>query len=314
MKATLEKEQTTSQSIQMRLEDLSGTAQNTSKPEVKTVSDISQKELKIRNAFGMKTEHIKEVVITPEMARLILLSFNNNNRKLGNKTIQQYASDMKNDKWDKSNDTITFDDNWELSNGQHRFNAIIMANKPVTMIVQFHVNQSCEMDRGKQRTISENISITDKVDNLELRENRRVHEVLNTALKCIRHAKYIRADDLADLINKHEKLLLDLLEAGMFTGAHGYGQAAIAAAFFAASINGVPLETLKHIRMVINNGLMTKDQDIPIIGLRDKLKSISGNGSSISAERIKYTMYCIKAVKQGKTTKICRSMDIYYKI
>ena len=212
MNNTLQKEQMVGQTSGTNLEIPGNTTHkeptmlNISKVEVKNMGNVSQKEQMIRQSLGMKSENLKEIVVTPEIARMILLSFNNNNRKMSNKTIQQYASDMKNDKWEKSNDTITFDDNWELSNGQHRLNGVIMASKPITMIIQFHVNQSCEMDRGKQRTISENISITDKVNNIELRENRRVHEVLNTALKCIRHAKYIRADDLADLINKHEKL------------------------------------------------------------------------------------------------------------
>ena len=278
------------------------------------LSSTKEREQKIRKMLKMQNGDLSFTVITPEIARTILAGFNDNNRKLSIRVAENYANDIRRGRWRKSNDNITFDDDWMLSNGQHRLKAITLANRPLAMVAQFHVNQNCEIDRGKQRTISENIRLSNGVTNVDLASDGQIHRMVNTALRTLGTDKSYRTDDVIDVINKYEKELLEVREAGLLRGASGVGQAAIPAAMFVAYINGVELGMLTHIRTVLNDGMTGDDKDKPIIGLRDKLMAIRGGGGSLNAERAKYTQYCINAMTEGKTTKTCKCNEFYYKL
>lgn len=279
------------------------------------MDNIVQRENEIREMLGMEETDLCEVTVTPEAARRILSECNNNNRKISQKFIDQYTKDILEDRWKKSNDSITFDDNWELSNGQHRLKAVTIANKPVVMVVQFHVNQNCEIDRGKQRTITENIRMSKLVDNEDLCCDVKAVTLVNTAMRAMGYERVYRTEDVVNMINKYECELLNIRAAGIMRGSDGVGQMAIASAMFVAYINGVELEVLSRIRRVLNSGMPENgDKDKPIIGLRDRLMSIRGGGEGVNVERAKYTQYCIKAILSGKTTKTCKCSEMPYRL
>lgn len=274
-----------------------------------------EKERAIRKITGLTNADIGEVFMTPEKANAILNYYNNKNRKLSNRVAEQYAQDMIKNRWERSNDSITFDDNWELSNGQHRLKAITIANKPVRVTVAFRVNQSTEMDRGKQRTVAENIGLSDKVKNENLRADKRVTEVANVVLRSVSKQRIIRTDDVIELINKYEREFSACLDNNLFVGASGVGQAGISAGFFTALVSGVSLDTLTHIRRVLNDGVAVDVlKDKPIIGMRDKLQSVRGGGQSQTLDRVKYTQYGIRAVEKGRTTKTCKCDELIYNL
>lgn len=274
-----------------------------------------EKESEIRALTGVLRADFGEVIMTPDKATKILNRFNTKNRKLSSKIAEQYAQDMRRDLWVRSNDAITFDDNWELSNGQHRLKAITLANKPIRLTIGFRVNQSTEMDRGKQRTIFENIGLSDKVRNESLREDKKVTEVANVILRAIVNQKIIRTDDVIELINKYEKEFKECIDNGLFTGTSGVGQAGVSAAFLIALINKVPLDTLVYVRQVLNSGVaIDSSKDKPIIGLRDKLQAVRGGGQGQTVSRVKYTQYGINAVINGKGTKTCKCNEYLYKL
>jgi len=279
------------------------------------MDNIIQRETEIRTLLCMGETDLCEVIITPEVARKILNEHNSNNRKLSNRFVEQYTKDIIEDRWKKSNDNITFDDNWELSNGQHRLKAVTIANKPVKMVVQFHVNQNCEIDRGKQRTIAENIKMSNLVDNEDLRADGKVIALVNTAMRTMGYERVYRTKDVVDMINKYEHEILNVRAAGLMRGSDGVSQMAIASSLFVAYINGVEMEILTRIRRVLNSGMVENgDKDKPIIGLRDRLMNIRGGGEGVNLERAKYTQYCIKAILAGKATKMCKCNELYYRI
>jgi hypothetical protein len=74
------------------------------------------------------------IVITPEMAKKYLLR-NVRNRKLSAKTVQKYAEDMRTGRWTLNGETIQFNTKGELQNGQHRLNAVILANVHLPFLV-----------------------------------------------------------------------------------------------------------------------------------------------------------------------------------
>ena len=84
----------------------------------------------------MKTTNIKTeiVTLTPQMAHE-LLSANNNNRKLRTREVERYARDIIAGNWQFTGEAIKVDWNGNLIDGQHRSNAVIMANKSIQVLL-----------------------------------------------------------------------------------------------------------------------------------------------------------------------------------
>lgn len=111
----------------------------------------------------------EEILVTPELAREYLKS-NKVNRIWKKRISERYARDMKAGNWDMTGECIMFDKNGYLSNGQHRLNAIIMADVPVLLGVMRGVDITANIDVGYKRSDAANLQIkyndteyTDKV-------------------------------------------------------------------------------------------------------------------------------------------------------
>ena len=84
----------------------------------------------------MKTQRIQTeiVTLTPQMAHQ-LLTTNVNNRKLRIREVERYARDILAGNWKLTGEAIQVDWHGNLINGQHRCNAVIMANKPIEVLL-----------------------------------------------------------------------------------------------------------------------------------------------------------------------------------
>ena len=111
--------------------------------------------------MGMES---KVITITPDMARDMLEKNMANNRKLNHNTIKRYARIMKAGGWNLTHQGIAFDDKGELIDGQHRLQAIVMANVPITMMVTYNVEhtdgEAFTIDMGQKRTTQNIIQIS----------------------------------------------------------------------------------------------------------------------------------------------------------
>lgn len=91
--------------------------------------------------------------ITPAKAREYLKQNTNNYRRMSRSTVRSYAEDIKNGRWELNGETIVFGKNGILKDGQHRLAAIVLANKPVDILVVRGVeNEVDKIDIGKKRT------------------------------------------------------------------------------------------------------------------------------------------------------------------
>jgi hypothetical protein len=88
--------------------------------------EMSYNEMSIKDA--------RVVCITPEMAAK-MLEKQNGNRAVRTSVVKSYANDMACGAWKTTHQGIAFNANGELIDGQHRVAAIIMANKPINMLV-----------------------------------------------------------------------------------------------------------------------------------------------------------------------------------
>lgn len=98
--------------------------------------------------------------ITPEIAKEYLSHNSRNPRKtISRSVVRKYADDMANDLWTLNGDTIVFDADGFLKNGQHRLFAIIQSGKTVKMLVVRGVDPSVNNWDGQfRRTIAQNVN------------------------------------------------------------------------------------------------------------------------------------------------------------
>jgi hypothetical protein len=92
--------------------------------------------------------------ISPDEARHILKYYNKSNRKPSNVVANKYASDMRNGRWRTSGETISFDRNGDLINGQHRLMGVAMADQPQDFVVVYGLEPEVfeVVDNGKTRS------------------------------------------------------------------------------------------------------------------------------------------------------------------
>lgn len=99
-------------------------------------------------------------VITPDMAKEYL-THNIVNRKPNKGQVAYYARMMSEGKWMLNGESIVFDNKGNLSDGQHRLMAIMLAQVPIQSVVVRNVD--CEsfatIDSGKARSAKDSFSI-----------------------------------------------------------------------------------------------------------------------------------------------------------
>lgn len=90
--------------------------------------------------------------ITPETAKQ-WLGQNAKNRKMAAGTVQKYARDMKSGKWQLTGDSIKFDADNQLLDGQHRLQACVQADTAFQTFVVYGLPSQAQdvMDIGKVR-------------------------------------------------------------------------------------------------------------------------------------------------------------------
>jgi len=106
----------------------------------------------------MRTE-IK--LITPAIATQ-LLSRNKDNRRIRQRTVEDYASQMSKNLWRLTGQGISIDEKQNILDGQHRLLAVIKANKPIQFLVCYDVPRDTfnVYDTGLVRPLSDIFDIS----------------------------------------------------------------------------------------------------------------------------------------------------------
>ena len=108
--------------------------------------------------------NIKEIVMTPAMAKALLLK-NTNNRSLREHQTQYLARELKRDAWITNLDPIAVSTEGVLLNGQHRLSAIVRANKAAKVLFTDDADPSVfpVIDRGLGRTVADATGLTNSL-------------------------------------------------------------------------------------------------------------------------------------------------------
>lgn len=96
------------------------------------------------------------ITVTPVMAKAWLAKNLENNRKLSTRYSNNLANLMLKGEW-KIGEAIKFDKSGNLIDGQHRLNAVIVANIPVKFLVihGYDTESAQVLDRGKNRNLQD---------------------------------------------------------------------------------------------------------------------------------------------------------------
>lgn len=99
-------------------------------------------------------------IVTPTLAKS-LLERNTMNRKVSTTTVERYAADMRNNRWNNNGQGIVVSLDGELLDGQHRMHAIIASQQSIAMLVVRGAAKESfvTMDTGKPRSLSDLLSI-----------------------------------------------------------------------------------------------------------------------------------------------------------
>lgn len=111
----------------------------------------------LRKPISVRTE-----LVTPSIARRWLERNAEHNRNKKPSVIERYARDMKAGKWHATGETIQFDYNGVLIDGQQRLHAVIEASVPVSFLVAEGLDPDAMVviDSGTPRTFADSLKIT----------------------------------------------------------------------------------------------------------------------------------------------------------
>ena len=110
---------------------------------------------------------VEFIDVTPEMAKQWLDEANKRNRNMRYRTVGSYATDMAADEWDLNGETVKFDRDGILMDGQHRLQGIVDSQKTLTLIVVRGLDPKGQatVDRNIARKFSDTLKMDYKEPN-----------------------------------------------------------------------------------------------------------------------------------------------------
>lgn len=236
--------------------------------------------------------------ISPEKARQILKT-NKVNRNLNAGTVRAYAEDIKNGRWDTNTTScIAISTKGELKDGQHRLNAIILANKPVQMWVCRGVGDNVVFDCGRNRSLADYMRI-----NHPNIDKRYTNNTVLSMVRCLVIAKRnnsqqkVTQHECEDFLFEHINDFDEFFDKIPLRKLQKLSVTLVYLSMFMAYKGGVSLEDLNHFFSVLLNGMGEGSKDFPIIAYRNYLLNLNTTVKISEAEIRK----CQGAIKKYLT-------------
>lgn len=160
-----------------------------------------------KNPKNSITITIRKRKITPEIAAQMLLK-NVSNRPITQSVVRRYASTMTAGGWKVNAETIKFDQNGDLFDGQHRLSACVLSGHPFEAYVAEGVKREVfdTVDIGKGRTASDALYASGKTGNAKL-----VASIANLAIKMetngLRLNRYIEPHRVREWVEEHPQVI-----------------------------------------------------------------------------------------------------------
>lgn len=248
------------------------------------------------------------VTITPSLAQL-MTERNAGNRYLSDDLVARYAEDMRHGRWEENGETIKFDPDGWLNDGQHRLYASAIYDQSFTTDISFGVTRVSRLtvDQGKKRTAADILAIRDGAQHANM---------LASALRVLLTIRAVDAAgrtrvgprfssvDIASHYSDFPELGAMLTRARAFNRSLKRPTAGIVSALMYLFDKHAPDDAEVFWRK-LETGLDLHDEDDPIHKLRERLVMWAGS-------RIKVPDYDVLAVvikawnafRSGRTMKV----------
>lgn len=270
--------------------------------------------------------------ITPEMAKR-WLEKNPYNRNISRRTVETYAEAMRRNEWHSNGESICFDEDGNLINGQHRLAACVLANAPFcsTVVTGVLKQDSYIYDKGRNRTIRNTVMIAQKhgeMDSAPIYNSNQIIAVARYILSIqlgrkkevdpdfFDNKKYVHlitAEGVYNYIRAHSEACAWLYER-MNKFKRGIRKVGTLSALLQAYESGYPEEKLDTVCECLATGIMASAEDALVVKFREKF----GISTTDSARTRKEQYMCLQKVlydyEHGKkTARIAPSKTEYYK-
>lgn len=229
--------------------------------------------------------------ITPEIAQ-VMLSNNPRNRRLNKKRILTLVHDIVNGQWTDSPTPISFNEQGELLDGQHRLMAIIKSNQPLQMYVAYNVPDNTVFDKNIERKSGDALFMRGLID--RRLSGARAIAVVNRYLD-ISGVSNPSDTDKANFLNEHGENIINAISISK-TGVNPAicDKAGCQTAIFAALEKGVDKDILVAFAKCVNTGFMESPTHSAAIILRNYIYENPMTGGKSSNNLAAYAQMCIK--------------------
>ena len=247
----------------------------------------------------IKMPDVKWEKITPEIAS-VYLQVNTGNRILRKYHVKSIANDIKNGNFEITGQSIVFDSDGKLVDGQHRLSAIIESNCAVNMLVVRGVKVGTHnIDVGLKRTMRDVATMFNSNDCLLKDSNTTSAAILLANIANNKKSK-VTNDEAFSLIQKYRdsfEYTYKNIQCKATKTIRGIRTASIVAAITVLH-NKLKNDTsnLDRFVSVLVSGFMDSDEDKQVIVLRNWI--ISRNGSNNYSDRVKVFKAVLLAYKK----------------
>lgn len=200
----------------------------------------------------------------PDQAQHILNKFNAINRPLRQGHVERMAKDMREGRWTFNPEPITFDEDGNLLDGQHRLWAIVESGTTQRFVVARNVSREAALNinTGLSRKFQDNARIAGKGD---------YSTALAACARGIEYGKKVKHQSFAEtlvVIEKHKTPALFALNHGPKTNASHMRTSFVAAAIGRAWYHEPDKERLAHFGTVAEQGYSDSSEDRAAISIR----------------------------------------------
>lgn len=246
--------------------------------------------------------------ISPEYAEDLLTNHNHGNRRLKNRTVEAYVTDLKSGNWDEQvGSTISIDERGELRDGQHRLTAIVKSGIGVKLWVCRNVSDKGIYDSNVVRSISDQLYIL-RPDLEAVYKSYRFAGIVNMLINH-RTRKKCTAKQVADYIDRHKDDLDGFFYRFPTTITGKITNAVVVSALYMAYAAGVEMDDILRFYSVLTTGMSTCKEEFPIIAYRKYLLKDSTNLRNADITDVCRCQYALKKYLDGSCTKRIRAVD-----
>jgi hypothetical protein len=158
----------------------------------------------------------RTVQVTPELAKKWLKT-NEDNRQLSEAWVRKLARDMSNDDFPNVGESIKFDTNGQLIDGQHRLRAVVLSGKTI----EFQVTEGIprehryRMDRNRPRKVSDELKMRYHIPSSQMAVAA-ARIILMWQIEVIKSETFKPTDsEITDFIVKNQELINQAVRYGM---------------------------------------------------------------------------------------------------